>query len=840
MVRNRLKEKLENKSRFVVYVELTCGQGFNFVPYEKFFTAYKDADILVRPGSLDFVGPSVIPMGFDFVGITLPQNPGGLVNINPADVLNQLMLKDLKGKLDVMPHITCKDHNSFGIVGLLIGYRNAGVESILVMTGDKPIGAKGVFELDSIGLLQSIRDLNNESYIKAGPASLDEAHQFFPGAVVSPFKYTEGSQMQQYYKMEKKVACGAKFLVTQVGWDWKKSLELFRYMDENKLDVPVIGNVYLLSTITTAPRLMHDIKLPGCFVSDEFLEKIYSERIEDHLERAAQQVAMYKTLGAAGVDIGGVYDFDVFVRILDRAAQIGTDWEQFKDNLYWPPPAASEGRFYLYDRAGKKVQLSRPRKKFKQKFFNFFHRAVFDPDCRGFRAFRKTMGFLGADKGKGPVYKLFNASEKAFKYLLFDCEECGDCFLPENFGLCTIGGCEKGMDNAPCGDATVDGQCGNNPERVCIGELIYQAAAAESGGTERLRNMINKPRNHALEHTSSILNYLFGKDHTMKNPFISIGESIHASIPKTGMIMRQLREESCGLAERRTNAYSKPSGPLNYIKALIQSQVSDGADYIAVNLDAFGEENPKFAVDMMVEYVRLVRKWGEGVPICIDSSNNDVLTAGLKQWYKTDEQVKQPLINSVKVYTMDKILPLKKDFDFAFIGLLVSEGAPTGPGGSHSVDELYSLAKQIFEKAVGQFGFMPGEIFFDSTVFPLAIDMPMEPNVPGYTYRALETIRKIKADPDMKGVHCLLGVSNCVRDLPGRKIGVCRAYVAKAMEYGLDAAIVNVAHHYGLVEPAPELLELVDAYAKMDGCPERLNKAMELMSKFCRESRKSA
>ncbi|MBA7603778.1 5-methyltetrahydrofolate:corrinoid/iron-sulfur protein co-methyltransferase [subsurface metagenome] len=241
---------------------------------------------------------------------------------------------------------------------------------------------------------------------------------------------------------------------------------------------------------------------------------------------------------------------------------------------------------------------------------------------------------------------------------------------------------------------------------------------------------------------------------------------------------------------------------------------------------------------MMVEYVRLVRTWGNGVPICIDSSNNDVLTAGLKEWYNTGEQSKKPLINSVKVYTVDKILPLKKDFDFAFIGLLVSEGVPTGPGGSHSVDELYSLARQIFEKAVGEYGFKPGEIFFDSTVFPLAIDMPMEPNVPGYTYRAFETIRKIKSDPKMSGVHCSLGVSNCVRDLPGRKIGVCRAYVAKAAEYGLDAAIVNVAHHYGRVEPAAELLELVDAYAQMDGSAQSLNKAMELMGKFCRENRK--
>ena len=293
------------------------------------------------------------------------------------------------------------------------------------------------------------------------------------------------------------------------------------------------------------------------------------------------------------------------------------------------------------------------------------------------------------------------------------------------------------------------------------------------------------------------------------------------------------------MAQLGPDAYSKPSGPLNYIRALIDSQARDGADYIAVNLDAFGQDNPQVTVDMMTEYVRLVRKWGRGVPVCIDSSDNDVLISGLKQWYDTDQQVKQPLINSVKVYTMDQILPLKKDFDFAVIGLLVGEDVPTGPGGSHSVDELFCLAKQIFEKAVGEYSFKPGEIFFDTTVFPLAIDMPMEPNVPGYTYRAFETIKKIKSDVKMKGVHCSLGVSNSVRDLPGRRIGVCRAYVAKAAEYGLDAAIVNVAHKYGQVEPAAELLELVDAYAKMDGSAERMNRAMELMGKFCRENRKA-
>ncbi len=319
----------------------------------------------------------------------------------------------------------------------------------------------------------------------------------------------------------------------------------------------------------------------------------------------------------------------------------------------------------------------------------------------------------------------------------------------------------------------------------------------------------------------------------MKKTLISIGETIHASIPKTAKIMKQLVDSG-------PDAYTKESEALTYIKNLIESQADDGANYIAVNLDAFGENDPQQTVDMMIEYTKLVRKWGKGVPICVDSSNNDVLIAGLKEWYDTNEQVKQPLLNSIKVYTMDAMLPLKKEYDFSFIGLLVSEDAATGPGGSHSINELFSLAVKIFDTATTEYGFKPSEIYFDSTVFPLAIDMPMEPDVPGYTYRAFETIKKIKSNPKMKDVHCSLGVSNSVRDLPGRKIGVARAYVAKAKEYGLDAGIVNVAHHFGEVEPDPELLELVDAYAKMDGSLEKMTKAMELMGKFCRDNRKPA
>jgi cobalamin-dependent methionine synthase I len=169
--------------------------------------------------------------------------------------------------------------------------------------------------------------------------------------------------------------------------------------------------------------------------------------------------------------------------------------------------------------------------------------------------------------------------------------------------------------------------------------------------------------------------------------------------------------------------------------------------------------------------------------------------------------------------------------------MLVGAEAAAGAGGPGSVDQLCGLAGQLFDKAVGKYGFKPGQIFFDTAVFPLAIDMPMDPGVPGYTYRAFESLRVLRDNPKFEGTHLVMGLSNCARDLPARKIGICRAYATKAVEFGLDAVIANPSHRFGQKDPDPELVELVDAYAGMDGSPEALNRAMTLMGEFCRKCR---
>ncbi len=313
--------------------------------------------------------------------------------------------------------------------------------------------------------------------------------------------------------------------------------------------------------------------------------------------------------------------------------------------------------------------------------------------------------------------------------------------------------------------------------------------------------------------------------------FIQIGESIHASIPQPGAALKELVSQG-------SSAFNQSSEALNLIISLITSQIENHADYLAVNVDEFAGDDPQTAIELMQNLVELVKTHSKNVPVCIDSSNNNILKTGLSQWYHdSPTDIAVPLINSVKTYTIDDILPLRSQYPFKVIGLLVDDKQAEADG-AYSVNTLYDMALTIFIAATQQYGFQPDDLFFDSTVFPLAIDMPMMPGNPGYTYRAFEAIKKIMTDPQMKGVHTSLGLSNCARDLPGRKVGLCRAYLTVAQSYGLDAAIVNVMHDYGQKPPAPELVQLVQAFAAQDGSEQPNLNAMTLMTDFCRQTRK--
>ena len=88
---------------------------------------------------------------------------------------------------------------------------------------------------------------------------------------------------------------------------------------------------------------------------------------------------MYKAMGAAGVDIGGVHNFEMFAKILQRAAEIGPNWEQFKDNLCWP----AEGPVLSLRRIRREGPADHALCDLRQAVLRLLHRAILDPKYTG-------------------------------------------------------------------------------------------------------------------------------------------------------------------------------------------------------------------------------------------------------------------------------------------------------------------------------------------------------------------------------------------------------------------------------------------------------------------------
>ncbi len=728
--------------------------------------------------------------GVEFSAVMLTQNPAGRLSYDIVQAVKILRDNGFPFSIEIVPHITCKDYNVDSLEVEINALLDLGIETALALTGDKPREAKGVFQIDSLGLLLLINKINARIAQRAhSPEELRKVPQLVAGAAISPFKYSEPSLIMQYIKAEKKVRCGARFLISQAGWDTDKSEELAR--KRNALDVPIIGNVMALDY----PTAYITKDLPGCVLTDEFLEKLKDEKPDDMLNRAAQQVAMFKSLGYAGVDISNVTTVDQITHIVDAALEI-KNWRDFKRNISFPPPFTPSTRLTKSPRG-----------------MNLLHKLAFEKQGKLFNVSKWLLSPVerSFQRNYGLLYRLFFGMEHLIKGAIFDCRQCGDCYLPENYFVCTVGGCNKGLPNPPCGDATVEGFCGNDPKRPCAAELILYRALLKKDLSE-LRRTIFGSRDIALDGTSSILNYFFGRDHAMhesleeRSGLKQIAEMVHASIPSVAPSIFYLKE----LGEEGFKHHNRG---LNAVIDLIGSQASCRPSFIDVNIDALGGNTPS----MMRHFVQLVKQHGKGIPVCIDSSNPEVLKAGLEEWYKDDASLPAPLLNSInyaELERMQPILSMRRSYDFNIIGLL------TGTQGVlKSAEEMYEAARTIFKQALSC-GFQPQQIFFDTVTLGISFDSPIDEMgmpKPSHTHNSFHAIRHIMTDPEMKGVNSVLGVSNWTHDIKKRRIGHNRAFIAVAQRYGLNSIIIDVRNEYGIKPAAPELMDLVEMFVSLDG-----------------------
>lgn len=179
-----------------------------------------------------------------------------------------LAIKEKGG--EAILQMTCRDRNRLALQAELLLAYTRGITNVLCLTGDAvPVGdhkeAKGVFDLDSVQLLRTVRVM--ESGKDMGGNSLDGAVEFCAGAIVTP----EARPIEpQLIKFEKKVEAGAEFFQTQAIYDLDNFSKFMQYA--RRFPVKVLAGIVLLSSARMAKYMTENV--PGIFVPQSLIDEL--------------------------------------------------------------------------------------------------------------------------------------------------------------------------------------------------------------------------------------------------------------------------------------------------------------------------------------------------------------------------------------------------------------------------------------------------------------------------------------------------------------------------------------------------------------------------------------
>ena len=384
-----------------------------------------------------------------------------------------------------------------------------------------------MYDLDSVLILWLIRALRGGLEFQQG---LKIAHttpfNFFPGAVVNPFKVREPDLLMQFYKLQLKVAAGAQYVITQLGFNLRKLHELKQFMAREGIGhIPMLANVYVPTA--KIAQMMQAGEVAGCVITDEFIRRLEREKKPERLERAALMVAAVKDLGLAGAHIGGFgLNYRDFVFITERAAAIGKDWRGRMDELIF----SRQNEFYLLPpngdglsdgRADYQVTRVRPRATFTQRLSEMVSRHFIKDGSFGARFFGTRLSAHGQPTRNnswrhGLWYKLLEPSS-LYRKATLGCVSCGDCLQDHlNYAGCSMRWCYKELRNGPCGGSREEGTCEARPDLPCIWNLAYLGTLAMGDDPQKFAHVLVPPRDWCLDRTNALANRFAGLDNACK------------------------------------------------------------------------------------------------------------------------------------------------------------------------------------------------------------------------------------------------------------------------------------------------------------------------------------
>ncbi|HEV2583374.1 MAG TPA: bifunctional homocysteine S-methyltransferase/methylenetetrahydrofolate reductase, partial [Ktedonobacteraceae bacterium] len=188
--------------------------------------------------------------------------------------------------IETIIHFTTRDRNLMALQSELLGAHALGIRNILALTGD-PLhvgdypGTTGVWNVDSVGLIQVIRGMN-DGHDAAG-SSIGARASFHIGAALN-LNMTGEQTEQEIEKYRRKIDAGAHFIMTQPIYE---IAPLQRFLDRvGTPPVPIILGCIPLHSSRHAEYLHNEV--PGITIPDDVRLRMKQAGDQGHEEGLRQ------------------------------------------------------------------------------------------------------------------------------------------------------------------------------------------------------------------------------------------------------------------------------------------------------------------------------------------------------------------------------------------------------------------------------------------------------------------------------------------------------------------------------------------------------------------------
>lgn len=240
--------------------------------------------------------------------INITDSPMANMRMSPISVAHILQREV---GLDAIFHLTCRDRNLIGLQSELLGAAALGVQNILVLTGDDPKRgdhptARGIFEVDSVGLVHIANTLNQGFDLSGNP--LNQAPDFYIGVAANP---CADDLEREAEKVRAKITTGAHFIQTQPVYELES---LQRFLEQlAQPHIPVIAGILPLKSYRMACHIAENI--PGIHIPPHLLRAMESGGRATGM-RVAQQLLADLPACAQGAHIMPVGDAGIVTELL--------------------------------------------------------------------------------------------------------------------------------------------------------------------------------------------------------------------------------------------------------------------------------------------------------------------------------------------------------------------------------------------------------------------------------------------------------------------------------------------------------------------------------------------